>query len=94
MLHKFVLLKEITLNEELMSESESDKDIVWNPQMPDRRKNDRRDTARNVQPNGQQMNIANEQNNNERRRGRDRRKKVTVTITGRAMDVEQGKDNT
>jgi len=60
--------------------------IVWTPLMPDRRTGSRRDKARNVQPNGQQLKISSHAN--ERRRGKDRRKSVTVTITGRAIDVE------
>ncbi|PCJ48254.1 MAG: hypothetical protein COA74_09030 [Gammaproteobacteria bacterium] len=71
-----------------MSESESSVEVIWTPQMPDRRKGSRRENARNVHPNGQQLKISNEQYDEDRRRGRDRRKKVTVTITGRAIDIE------
>ncbi|MFT5451154.1 MAG: hypothetical protein ACI9N9_000637 [Enterobacterales bacterium] len=68
-----------------MSESDSIEEVVWTPQMPDRRKGSRRDNARNVQPNGKQLKVA--LPSSERRRGKDRRKTVTVTITGRAIDV-------
>ena len=69
-----------------MSESDSIDEVVWTPQMPDRRKGSRRDNARNVQPNGQQLKVSSQYS--ERRYGSDRRKTLTVTITGRAMDVE------
>ncbi len=63
------------------------KEIIWTPQMPDRRKNDRRGDARELFTNGKALNV-DSRSNDERRRGDDRRKKVSVTITGRAMDVE------
>ena len=66
-----------------MSDSDSIEEVIWTPQMPDRRKGNRRDSTRNVQPNGQQLKVS------ERRSSNDRRKSVTVTITGRAIDVEQ-----
>ena len=69
-----------------MSESDSIEEVVWTPQMPDRRKGSRRDNARNVQPNGQQLKVSSQ--HSERRRGNDRRKAVTLTITGRAIEVD------
>lgn len=64
-------------------------EVVWTPQMPDRRKADRRGSARDLQTNGKSMRISSQDDNNDRRDSSDRRKKVTVTITGRAMDVEE-----
>ncbi|MFT5521884.1 MAG: hypothetical protein ACI9IA_002490 [Enterobacterales bacterium] len=69
-----------------MSESDLIDEIVWTPQMPDRRKGSRRNNARNVKPNGQQLKVSFQYS--ERRRDNDRRKTVTLTITGRAIDVE------
>ena len=69
-----------------MSESDSNEEVVWTPLMPDRRKGSRRDNARNVQPNGQQLKVSSQYS--ERRSNNDRRKTVTVTITGRAIEVE------
>ena len=71
-----------------MTIKETNTEIVWTPQMPDRRKGDRRSASRTVHPNGQQMSIQ-AAKVSERRAGPDRRKQVTVTITGRAMDVNQ-----
>jgi len=68
-----------------MSESTQTEEVVWTPQMPDRRKGDRRSANRDFNPNGKTMSIS----NSERRAGPDRRKAVSVTITGRAMDVEE-----
>jgi len=62
-------------------------EIVWTPDMPDRRKNDRREGARELFTNGKAVSV-NTASSGERRRGNDRRKTVSVTITGRAIDVE------
>jgi len=62
-------------------------EIIWTPDMPDRRKNDRRGNARELFTNGKAQNV-NSTATSERRRGADRRKTVSVTITGRAIDVE------
>jgi len=72
-----------------MSEVENDEQVVWTPQMPDRRKNDRRGNAREFYTTGKSINISDMKSDSERRSGADRRKKITVTITGRAMEVEQ-----
>lgn len=72
-----------------MSETPNNEQIVWTPQMPDRRKNDRRGNARDFHTNGKTLNISNLNNLDERRKGTDRRKTVSVTITGRAMDVDE-----
>lgn len=69
-----------------MSESDLIEEVVWTPQMPDRRKGSRRDNARNVQPNGQQLKVSSQYS--ERRSCNDRRKSVTLTITGRAIEVD------
>jgi hypothetical protein len=73
-----------------MSESDSIEEVVWTPQMPDRRKGNRRDSTRNVHPNGQQLKVSSQYS--ERRKSNDRRKSVTVTITGRAIDVDHVND--
>ncbi len=78
----------------IMSDVEKNEQIVWTPQMPDRRKNDRRARNRDFYTTGKMLNVSDLKNNNnrgstdDRRRG-DRRKKVSVTITGRAIEVEQ-----
>ncbi len=72
-----------------MSDVPSDEQIVWTPDMPDRRKNDRRNNARDLQTTGKSLNISNMRNGSDRRKGPDRRKTVSVTITGRAVEVDQ-----
>ncbi|MCP3674256.1 MAG: hypothetical protein GY829_07275 [Gammaproteobacteria bacterium] len=71
-----------------MSEVIDNKNILWNSQMPDRRKNDRRNNVKYFQPNGKSLNISDMKNLTDRRTSSDRRKKVSVTITGRVIDVE------
>lgn len=72
-----------------MSEVIENENIVWTPQMPDRRKHDRRNNVRDFNPNGKSLNISDMKNMTDRRAFSDRRKKVSVTITGRAIDVEE-----
>ncbi|MCP4411387.1 MAG: hypothetical protein GY808_02275 [Gammaproteobacteria bacterium] len=77
-----------------MSDVEKNEQIVWTPQMLDRRKNDRRARNRDFYTTGKMLNVSDLKNNNNRlstdnRRKGDRRKKVSVTITGRAIEVEQ-----
>ncbi len=72
-----------------MSEVIENENIVWTPQMPDRRKQDRRNNVRDFHPNGKSLNISDMKNMTDRRASSDRRKKVSVTITGRAIDVEE-----
>ncbi len=78
----------------IMSDVEKNEQIVWTPQMLDRRKNDRRGHTRDFYTTGKMLNVSDLNNNNkwrsndDRRKG-DRRNKVTVTITGRAMEVEK-----
>jgi len=74
-----------------MSAKIAEEEIVWTPQMPDRRKNDRRGNAREFHPNGKAMSIENQNTISDRRHCNDRRKTVSVTITGRAMDVEEAR---
>jgi len=81
-----------------MSEVNNNEQIVWTPQMPDRRKNDRRDNTRDLYTSGKMLNVSDMKNNNDRRsvmerRKGDRRKKVSVTVTGRAIEVEQKSGN-
>jgi len=77
-----------------MSDVKNNEQIVWTPQMPDRRKNDRRVNTRDFYTSGKMLNVSDLKSNNDRRATGDRRKgdrrtKVSVTITGRAMEVEQ-----
>lgn len=72
-----------------MSDIAPSEQVIWTPQMPDRRKSDRRGGARDIKTNGKIINIANLTSEDERRRVRDRRVKLTITITGRAMDVNE-----
>lgn len=62
-----------------------DEQVVWTPDMPDRRLNDRRAGVDRRQVNGRQMNVPDLREQNERR-GEDRRK-VRLTITGRALNA-------
>ena len=71
-----------------MPDNSNNDEVVWTPQMPDRRKADRRGNARDMQTNGKSMSISSQSDSDDRRASNDRRQKVTVTITGRAMDVE------
>lgn len=66
-----------------MSEEIENEEVIWTPQMPDRRKSDRRAGPREFNPNAKTLNISQA----DRRAKSDRRKTVSVTITGRAMDV-------
>ena len=42
----------------IMSKATENENIVWTPQMPDRRKNDRRDKVRDFHTNGKSLNIS------------------------------------
>lgn len=68
-----------------MHDVSNNEEVVWTPQMPDRRKNRRR-ASKDLYPNGKTMNVASANQGKERRHRIDRRKN-SVTITGRAMDV-------
>ncbi len=72
-----------------MSDVDKNEQIVWTPQMPDRRRSDRRGNVREFYANGKSLNISDMKNASDRRTGYDRRKIITVTITGRAMEIEQ-----
>ncbi len=74
-----------------MSEINNNEQVVWTPQMEDRRKNDRRNNTGELFTTGKTLNISDLKNNSERRTGEDRRKTITLTITGRAMEVDQKK---
>ena len=81
-----------------MSEVNNNEQIVLTPQMPDRRKKNRRDNTRDLNTSGKMLNVSDIKNNNDRRsvmdrRKGDRRKKVSVTVTGRAIEVEQKSGN-
>lgn len=59
-------------------------DVVWTPDMPDRRLNDRRNGLERRNAVGQALHVPSMRSGDERRQS-DRRK-VTLTITGRAMN--------
>ncbi|NNJ72335.1 MAG: hypothetical protein HKP09_04045 [Enterobacterales bacterium] len=62
--------------------SQKKQGVIWTPLMPDRRANDRRQDMGEYQTNSRVMTIS------DRRQGADRRKAVTITVTGRAMEVD------
>ncbi len=62
-----------------------DERVIWTPNMPDRRLNDRRAGIDRRAVNGRQMTVPDMRGDNERR-SEDRRR-VRLTITGRAIDV-------
>ena len=81
-----------------MSEVNNNEQIVWTPQMPDRRQKDRRGNTSDLHTSGKMLNVSDMKTNNDRRSVMDRRKgdrrtKVSVTVTGRAIEVEQKSGN-
>ncbi len=64
---------------------DDNEEVVWTPTMPDRRLADRRSGLDRRDINGRGMNVPDVRNGSDRR-GNDRRK-VRLTITGRAMDA-------
>ena len=74
-----------------MSDVSDNEKVVWTPRMPDRRKTDRRDGQQDFQTNGKSLNISNMRKLSDRRSRPDRRNNVSVTITGRAIDIEEGR---
>jgi hypothetical protein len=62
-----------------------DEQVVWTPDMPDRRVSDRRSGIDRRQVNGRTMNVPDLRSESDRR-GPDRRK-VRLTITGRALNA-------
>jgi hypothetical protein len=68
-----------------MSKQTEDEAVVWTPNMPDRRLADRRSGIDRRAVNGRQM-IVPDLRASEDRRADDRRR-VRLTITGRAMDA-------
>lgn len=65
--------------------SVDDERVIWTPNMPDRRLNDRRAGIDRRSVNGRQMTVPDMRDERERRAA-DRRR-VRLTITGRAIDV-------
>ncbi|MEM9103020.1 MAG: hypothetical protein AAGB12_11925 [Pseudomonadota bacterium] len=62
--------------------------IIWTPNMPDRRKIDRRSGWDRRECQGKPINIPDvDIRNGKDRRKSDRRQSITLTITGRAMDA-------
>jgi len=76
-----------------MTSAIDNEEVVWTPLMQDRRKNDRRNNVRDFQANGRSLNITEYATGMERRRGNDRRQEITLTITGRAIDVGSDSDD-
>ena len=70
-----------------MSEEAKSEEVVWTPRMVDRRQDNRRGNA-DLQTNGKTLNISNMRKGADRRNSLDRRENNSVTITGRAIDVE------
>lgn len=62
-----------------------DEQVVWTPDMPDRRVNDRRTGIDRRNVNGRQLNVPDLRAQSDRR-GEERRK-VRLTITGRALNA-------
>ena len=73
-----------------MSESTNQDKVVWTSKMPDRRKGDRRLQIQDIQANGRVLNVTEFGSTIERRKNRGRRAsdQVTLTITGRAIDMD------
>lgn len=73
-----------------MSDTAKNDKVVWTSAMPDRRKVDRRTPIEDFQANSRALNVTEHGKTIERRRNPGRRKgdKVTLTITGRAIDTD------
>ena len=74
-----------------MEDVPQNEEVTWTPRMRDRRQYDRRNDTRDFQTNGKSLNVSNLRKSGDRRVSTDRRQNVTVTITGRAIDVEDGR---
>ena len=72
-----------------MSETANNENIIWTSEMPDRRKSERR-SIHDFQANSRALNVTEYGKTIERRHNNGRRKtdQVTLTITGRAIDIE------
>ena len=68
------------------SNEDNDEQVVWTPNMPERRKNDRRCGYDRRQCQGRPMNVPSIRKGEERRQD-DRRKTVSLIITGRALNA-------
>ena len=73
-----------------MSDTAKHDKVVWTSEMPDRRKGDRRSGVQDFQANGRALNVTEYGKTIDRRQNRGRRKtdQVTLTITGRAIDID------
>ena len=73
-----------------MSPTAKHDDVIWTSEMPDRRKGDRRQNVQDFQANGRALNVTEYGKTIDRRRNRGRRKtdNVTLTITGRAIEID------
>ncbi|MBI2380019.1 MAG: hypothetical protein HYV16_04575 [Gammaproteobacteria bacterium] len=67
-----------------MAHKRETEEVVWTPDMPDRRLNDRRAGLERRQAVGQALHVPTPRNDGDRRQN-DRRR-MTLTITGRAMN--------
>lgn len=64
-----------------------DDDVVWTPKMADRRLSERRSGFDRRSINGRTVTVSDRSHPNDRR-GKEERRKVRLTITGRAIDVK------
>lgn len=74
-----------------MAHKHEKEEVVWTPDMPDRRLSDRRSGFERRQTVGQALHVPTPRNNLDRREGRDRRR-MSLTITGRAMSAGFSRD--
>jgi len=71
---------------------DASEEVRWTSQMPDRRQNERRtlQERRNMSGHDRRLNVPNVRTGQDRRKG-DRRKKINLVITGRAVDTSEEK---
>lgn len=62
-------------------------EVLWSSEQQVRRECDRREGVDRRQYQGRSITVPDMRSGNERRAGNDRREKVRLTITGRAMDI-------
>lgn len=79
--------------ENKMSNTESET-IIWSTQMPDRRNQDRRSMQDRRRMSGETRSVkVPDLRKGADRRQQDRRKKIRLTITGRAVDTSSSKNS-
>lgn len=70
-----------------MNKIPDEETVVWTPNMPDRRLAGRRSGIDRRAINGRSLTVPDLRSSSDRREGEDRRK-VRLTITGRAIDIK------